>query len=392
MRSVEDAKVAGQKVIVRVDFNVPLSEGTVTDDNRIRAALPTIEYLLEKGAAIILMSHLGRPSGTGYEADYSLAPAARVLSRYIKQDVQLARDVTGDDAKALAAALQPCQVMMLENLRFDSRETKNDPGFCQELASLADIYVNDAFGTAHRAHASTAGIAQYLPSYAGFLLASEVYTLTNMLSNPSRPFVAILGGSKVSEKIRIIDRLLDLCDALIIGGGMCFTFLAAQGHPVGTSLCEEDWKERALELLAKAERNGVKLLLPLDVVVADSFAEDAKHWVCDISSIPEGMMGLDIGPATGEHYARAIESASTIYWNGPMGVFEWEAFEEGTHRVAEAVARNSTATSIIGGGDSVAAVNKFHIDQLVTFISTGGGASMELIQGDVLPGVAALED
>ncbi len=391
VKSVELADVAGKRVLVRVDFNVPIKDGEVTDDTRIRAALPTIQYLVEHGARAILMSHRGRPSGEGFEEAYTLAPAARRLAELLGAPVVFASDTVGADAQAKAAALSDGQVLVLENLRFDKREKKNDPAFCQELAALGEVYVNDAFGTAHRAHASTAGVADLLPAYAGFLMQREVGTLTGMLEDPKRPFVAILGGSKVSDKIKVIDALIEKCDALVIGGGMCFTFLLAQGKQVGTSLKEEDWVERAAETLQRAEAAGCRILLPTDVVVADTFAEDARTETVSADAIPEDMMGLDIGPETAAAYAEAVAGAKTVFWNGPMGVFEMKAFEAGTKAVAEAVAANAEADTIIGGGDSVAAVNKFGLADQMTFISTGGGASMELVQGEALPGVEALK-
>ncbi len=337
------------------------------------------------------MSHLGRPAGTGYEEAYSLAPVAAYLDGLLGTDVAFAQDTIGEDAQAKAAALENGQVLLLENLRFDKREKKNDPEFARALADLAEVYVNDAFGTAHRAHASTAGVADFLPAYAGYLMQREVGTLTGMLDNPKRPFVAILGGSKVSDKIKVIDALLDKADVLIIGGGMCFTFLLAQGYSVGTSLKEEDWVERAAQMMQKAKDKGVKLLLPVDVVVADKFAEDADIATVTVDAIPDDMMGLDIGPDTAAIYSEAIGGAATVFWNGPMGVFEMKPFEAGTLAVANAVAENKQADTIIGGGDSVAAVNKFHLADQMTFISTGGGASMELVQGEALPGVEALK-
>lgn len=390
IKTIEGVDVRGKRVIVRVDFNVPVKDGVVGDDTRIRAALPTIQYLVEGGAKVILMSHLGRPAGEGYEEKFTLAPAAARLGELIDAPVAFAADTVGEDARAKAAALADGEVLVLENLRFDKREKKNDAGFCEELASLADLYVNDAFGTAHRAHASTTGIASHLPAYAGFLLAGEVETLSGMLDAPKRPFVAILGGSKVSDKVGVIDALIDKADTIIIGGGMCFTFLLAQGKGVGTSLKEEDWVERAGDMIEKAQAAGVKLLLPVDVVVADAFAEDAKTLTCSVDAMPDDMMGLDIGPETEKIYADAIAQGATVFWNGPMGVFEMKAFEHGTRAVAEAVAANEAAATIIGGGDSVAAVNKFALADRMTFISTGGGASMELVEGKVLPGVAAL--
>ena len=391
IKTIDSLDAAGKKVLVRVDFNVPVKDGVVTDDTRIRAALPTIEKLVADGARVILMSHLGRPSGTGYEEAFSLRPAALRLSELLGKPVVFASDTVGEDAQAKAAALRDGDVLLLENLRFDKREKKNDPAFCEQLAALADVYVNDAFGTAHRAHASTAGVAALLPAYAGYLMTREVSTLSGMLDEPKRPFVAILGGSKVSDKIKVIDALIDKCDTLIIGGGMCFTFLMAQGLSVGTSLKEEDWVERAGEMLAKAKERGVELLLPVDVVVADRFAEDADHVTVMADSIPNDMMGLDIGAGTAAMYAEAISKAKTVFWNGPMGVFEMDAFAAGTKAVAEAVAANKEGDTIIGGGDSVAAVNKFDLADQMTFISTGGGASMELVQGEKLPGVEALK-
>ena len=390
IKSIDQLDAAGKRVIVRVDFNVPLKDGVVTDDTRIRAALPTINKLVEQGARVILMSHLGRPAGTGYEEAYSLRPAADHLATLVNAPVLFADDTVGLDATAKAAVLDDGEILVLENLRFDKREKKNDPEFCKELAELADVYVNDAFGTAHRAHASTAGIAALLPSYAGYLMLREVGTLTGMLEQPKRPFVAILGGSKVSDKIKVIDALMDKCDTLIIGGGMCFTFLMAQGYTVGTSLKEEDWVERAAAMIQKAQDKGVKLLLPVDVVVADKFADDANTDTVDIDAIPDDMMGLDIGPKTAQLYADAVAEAKTVFWNGPMGVFEMPSFEAGTKAVAQAVADNVEADTVIGGGDSVAAVNKFDLADQMTFISTGGGASMELVQGEALPGVEAL--
>ena len=390
LKTIDQLDASGKRVVMRVDFNVPVKDGVVTDDTRIKAALPTIKHLLEQGARLVLMSHRGRPSGEGFEEEFSLRPAALRLSELLGSPVVFATDVVGPDAQAKAASLKDGQVLLIENLRFDKREKKNDPAFCEELAKLGEVYVNDAFGTAHRAHASTAGLANLLPAYAGYLMANEVSTLTGMLDQPKRPFVAILGGSKVSDKIQVIDALMDKADTLIIGGGMCFTFLLAQGKKVGTSLKEEDWVERAGEMIKRAAEKDVKLLLPVDVVVADKFAEDANTKTVTVDEIPDDKMGLDIGPETAKIYARAIAEGETVFWNGPMGVFEMDAFAVGTKDVALAVAANKKADTIIGGGDSVAAVNKFDLADQMTFISTGGGASMELVEGKELPGVAAL--
>lgn len=390
IKTIDELDARGKRVLVRVDFNVPVSDGVVTDDTRIKAALPTIEKLVGDGARVILMSHLGRPSGEGFEEKFSLRPAALRLAELLGKPVAFAKDTVGEDAQGKAAALREGDVLLLENLRFDKREKKNDPAFCEELAKLGDAYVNDAFGTAHRAHASTAGVAALLPAYAGYLMQREVSTLTGMLENPKRPFVAILGGSKVSDKIKVIDALIDKCETLVIGGGMCFTFLAAQGKSVGTSLMEADWVERAGAMMKKAADRGVALLLPVDVVCADAFANDANLASVSVDEIPDDMMGLDIGPETAELYAEAIGMAKSVFWNGPMGVFEMPSFEAGTRAVAEAVAANEEADTIIGGGDSVAAVNQFDLADKMTFISTGGGASMELVQGEALPGVEAL--
>ena len=390
LKTIDQLDASGKRVVMRVDFNVPVKDGVVTDDTRIKAALPTIKHLLEQGARLVLMSHRGRPSGEGFEEEFSLRPAALRLSELLGSPVVFAADVVGPDAQAKAASLKDGQVLLIENLRFDKREKKNDPAFCEELAKLGEVYVNDAFGTAHRAHASTAGLANLLPAYAGYLMANEVSTLTGMLDQPKRPFVAILGGSKVSDKIQVIDALMDKADTLIIGGGMCFTFLLVQGKKVGTSLKEEDWVERAGEMIRRAAEKDVKLLLPVDVVVADKFAEDANTKTVTVDEIPDDMMGLDIGPETAKIYAQAIAEGKTVFWNGPMGVFEMDAFAVGTKDVALAVAANKKADTIIGGGDSVAAVNKFDLADQMTFISTGGGASMELVEGKELPGVAAL--
>ncbi len=390
IRSIDELDARGKRVLVRVDLNTPVKDGKVTDDTRIRAALPTIEKLMQDGGRVILVSHVGRPAGTGFEEAYSIAPIADRLGELLGCSVARAEDVTGPSAHAVVQAMEDGDVVILENVRFDAREKKNDAVFARELADLADAYVNDAFGTAHRAHASTAGVAELLPSYAGYLMQREVGTLTSMLDDPKRPFVAVLGGSKVSDKIKVIDALLDKADVLIIGGAMCFTFLMAEGCGVGKSLVEPDWVERAHDMMAKAKRNGVRLLLPVDVIVAEAMAEDAQTFAVSVKEIPDGSMGLDIGPETAEIYADAIKKAASVFWNGPMGVFEMKPFEAGTRKVAEAIAANREADTIIGGGDSVAAVNQFGVADQMTFISTGGGASMELVQGEVLPGVEAL--
>ncbi|MCH4184097.1 MAG: phosphoglycerate kinase [Eggerthellaceae bacterium] len=391
IQTIEQADVAGKRVICRVDFNVPTKDGIVTDDTRIRAALPTIRYLVEHHAKLILMSHLGRPTGKGYEEAFSLAPVAQRLSELLGKPVAFSSDTVGPQARNKVQELSDGDVLLLENVRFDAREKKNDPAFAQELANLAEIYVNDAFGTAHRAHASTVGVAAFLPSYAGYLLTKEVQTLTQMLDHPRHPFIAILGGSKVSDKVGVIDALIDRVNTLIIGGGMCFTFLAAKGYPVGKSLVEKEWINRAAGMLSKAEDRGVTILLPVDIVVADRFSEDAKTEIVSADAIPDDMMGLDIGPKTSKGYAAAIHVGQTVFWNGPMGVFEMPPFAKGTRAVAEAVADNTSADTIIGGGDSVAAINMFNLADKMTFVSTGGGASMDLVQGKKLPGVEALK-
>jgi phosphoglycerate kinase len=390
-KTVKDVDVRGKRVLVRVDFNVPLADGAVTDDTRVRAALPTLRYLVDHGARVIVMSHLGRPKGAPDPA-LSLRPVRRVLQRLLGRNVVFVDDIVGADAQEAVARMVDGEIVMLENLRFDPGEKANDPAFAAKLAALADIYVNDAFGAAHRAHASTEGVAHLLPAYAGLLLAREVETLTDMLTDPAHPFVAILGGSKVSEKLGVIDRLLDSVDTLIVGGGMCFTFLVAKGVGVGLSLVEPDWVEPCKALLAKALDKGVDLLLPVDFVVSDHIVDDADTKVVGREEIPADMMGLDIGPTTVELFKGAISSARTIFWNGPMGVFEMKPFETGTREVAAAVSRNNRAVSVVGGGDSVAALKKFDLEARVTFVSTGGGASMKLLEGAPLPGVEALLD
>ncbi len=390
-KTVKDVDVRGKRVLVRVDFNVPIAEGAVTDDTRVRAALPTVRYLIDHGARVILCSHLGRPAGEP-DPRYSLRPVRRVLQRLIGRNVVFVDDIVGAEAQEAASRMVDGEIIMLENVRFDPGEKANDPAFAKALASLADLYVNDAFGAAHRAHASTAGVAEFLPAYAGLLLAREIETLTSMLTDPEHPFVAILGGSKVSDKFGVIDRLIDVVDVLIIGGGMAFTFLVAKGLGVGRSILEPEWVEPAKEMLVKAADKGVDLMLPVDFVLADTFAEDAETRIAGREEIPDDMMGLDIGPATTELFRGAIADARTIFWNGPMGVFEMTPFETGTREVALGVARNNRAVSVVGGGDSVAALKKFDLEERVTFVSTGGGASMKLLEGARLPGLDALQD
>ena len=391
-KTVRDIDVDGKRVLVRVDFNVPIKDGVVGDTTRIQAALPTINYLVEHNARVILMSHLGRPDGTGFQAEFSLEPVAAKLAELSGLDVSFVADTYGEKAAEAVAAVEPGKVLVLENVRFDKREKKNDPEIAKTLASYGDVFVLDAFGTAHRAQGSVVGPAAYLPAVAGFLLEKEVDTLTGIFAEPERPFVAIVGGSKVSSKIGVLDHLIDSADTLIIGGGMAYTFFLAKGYKtVGTSLKEEDWVERAAEMLKKAEDKGVQILLPIDNVVADHFGEDATGEVVASDSIPEDRMGMDIGPKTEALYAEAIKGAKTVFWNGPMGVFEFDNFAHGTQAIAEAVAE-ADCTSIIGGGDSVAAVNKFNLADKMSWISTGGGASMELVEGKALPGVEALND
>jgi triosephosphate isomerase (TIM) len=391
-KNVEDIDVRGKKVIVRVDFNVPQDKktGAITDDKRIRGALPTIQYLIAQGAKTILVSHLGRPKD-GPDPKFSMKPAADRLAELLGRPVIQAADVIGEDAQAKAAALKEGEVLMLENVRFHKEETKNKPEFARQLASLAEIYVNDAFGTAHRAHASTAGLANFLPAVSGYLIQREVEIMGSALDNPKRPFIAILGGAKVSDKIGVIENLIAKVDTLIIGGGMAYTFLAAQGYGIGTSICENDKIDLAKELLAKAEARGVKLLLPTETVIADKFAADAEAKVVPSTQIPDGWMGLDIGPASIVEFSAVIRKAATVVWNGPMGVFEFERFAAGTREIARAVAE-SKAISIIGGGDSAAAIEILGFADQVTHISTGGGASLEYLEGKVLPGIDCLMD
>ena len=391
-KTILDVDVAGRKILLRCDFNVPQDKetGAITSDKRIAAALPTIRYLLEKKAAVIACSHLGKPKGE-WKAKLSLAPVAQRLSELLGQEVIFARDIVGEDAKAKAAALQGGQIMLLENLRFDPREEKNDPSFAKELASMAELYVSDAFGTVHRAHASTAGVAAYLPAVSGLLVAKELEVMGGALNDPKRPFVAVLGGAKVSDKIGVINNLLDKADTIIIGGGMAYTFAKAQGGSIGKSLCEEDKLDYAREMIAKAEKNGVKLLLPSDTMAADDFSTDAKRQVVSTMAIPDGWEGMDIGPDTIRTFCDAVKGAGTVVWNGPMGVFEFENFAAGTRAMAQALA-DSGAITIVGGGDSAAAVEQMGFAGKITHISTGGGASLEFLEGLELPGVACLLD
>ena len=386
---LKDLDVKGKRVFVRADFNVPLDGDRITVDTRIRSALPTIQYLLENDAKVILASHLGRPKGKVVEK-YSLAPVAKHLSELLGRDVVKADDCIGPAVQELALKLQPGEVLLLENLRFHAEEEKNDPAFAKELASLAEVYVNDAFGTAHRAHASTAGIAAYLPAAAGFLLEKELKFLGEALENPQRPFVAILGGAKVSDKIGVIQNLLGKVDKLLIGGGMSYTFLKARGLEIGKSLLEADKMDLARQLEEEAKARGVELLLPVDVVVADEFSETANRKAVSVEEIPADWEGMDIGPKTIELFQKALAGAKTVVWNGPLGVFEMEPFSTGTKAIAEALANLTDATTIIGGGDSAAAVEQLGYADKITHISTGGGASLEFLEGKELPGVAAL--
>ena len=423
-RSVEDIDVAGKRVLVRCDFNVPLKDGVITSDKRIVEALPTIKYLLEKGCKVVLCSHMGKPHSIFTEGfgltkkekqkvealpaeeqaaakaellkkalddkkKFTLRPVADRLNELLGDKVTFAEDIVGEDAKAKVAALKAGEAVLIENVRFDARETKNGADFAKELADFADVYVNDAFGSAHRAHASTAGVAAYLPAVCGYLIQKEIGVMGKALADPARPFVAILGGAKVSDKIGVINNLLDKVDTLIIGGGMAYTFFRAAGNSVGTSLCEEDKLDLANEMVAKAAAKGVNFMIPVDNVVATEYDENAEHKIVNSDSIPDGWMGLDIGPKTRELFANAINGAGTVVWNGPMGVSEWKNFAAGTEAVAAAVA-DSGAISIIGGGDSAAAVEKLGFASRMTHISTGGGASLEFLEGKDLPGISCL--
>jgi phosphoglycerate kinase len=391
-KTIKDVDVAGKRVLVRVDFNVPLSgTGDVADDMRIRAALPTLRYLVDHDAKVIVVSHLGRPKGEPDPA-FSLHPVAHVLSTLLGRNVPFIGEVVGPDVTDAVSRMVPGDILMLENVRFEPGEKANDPAFARQLAALADIYVDDAFGASHRAHASTVGVAALLPAYAGLLLAKEVDTLTDLLSSPAHPFAAVLGGSKVSDKIALVERFLDIVDAVLIGGGMCFTFLVARGVPVGRSIVEADFVTEANRVLELAKAKGIEIVLPVDFVVAARVAEDAETRIVGREEIPDDMMGLDIGPTTAELFKHSIGDAKTIFWNGPMGVFELGPFEAGTRAVAAAIASNTRAVSVVGGGDSDAALKKFGLEERMTFVSTGGGASMKLLEGTELPGIAALLD
>uniref|UniRef100_UPI003FEE4270 phosphoglycerate kinase n=1 Tax=Candidatus Fimivicinus sp. TaxID=3056640 RepID=UPI003FEE4270 len=385
-KTIEDIDVAGKKVLVRCDFNVPLKDGEITSDKRIVSSLPTIQYLLDHNAKVILCSHLGRPKGE-VNPEFSLAPVAKRLSELLGKEVKMAADVVGESAQSLASSLQEGEAMLLENVRFEKGETKNDPELSKKFAALADIFVNDAFGSAHRAHCSTTGVADHLPAVCGYLIQKEISVMGGALADPKRPFVAILGGAKVSDKIGVITNLIDKVDTLIIGGGMAYTFFRALGHPIGTSICEEDKVDLAGEMMQKAKEKGVKFLIPVDNKVGKEYKPDTEAMVVDSDDLPDGWMGLDIGPRTEQLFAEAIKGAGTVVWNGPMGVSEWENFASGTIAVAKAVA-DSGAISIIGGGDSAAAVQKLGFADKMTHISTGGGASLEFLEGKELPGIA----
>ena len=389
-KTIEDIEVKGKKVLVRCDFNVPLKDGVITNDKRIVASLPTIKYLLDNGAKVILCSHLGRPKGE-VVPEFSLKPVAARLSELLGFEVKMADDVVGESAKALAADIKDGEVLLLENVRYEKGETKNDPELSKKFADLAEIFVNDAFGSAHRAHSSTTGVADYIPAVGGYLINKEIEFIGGALEAPKRPLVAILGGAKVADKIGVITNLIDKVDTLIIGGGMAYTFMKCLGYNIGTSLLDADNVETAKEMMAKAEAKGVKFLIPVDNRVGKEYDENTENMVVDSDSIPDGWMGLDIGPKTEKLFADALVDAGTVIWNGPMGVSEWANFASGTIAVATAVA-NSNAISVIGGGDSVAAVTKLGFADKMSHISTGGGASLEFLEGKVLPGIAALND
>jgi len=388
LNTIRDANFNDKKVVIRVDFNVPIKDGVVTDDTRINAALPTIKYLLEQGATLIVMSHRGRPKGQK-NPEFSMAPIAKRFSELLGKEVKLAPDVIGSEVEALVNSLEKGDVLLLENCRFYNEETADDLDFAKKLASFGDVYVNDAFGTAHRAHASTEGISHFLPSYAGFLIEKEVKYMAPLLSDPQKPFVAIIGGSKVSSKITVLESLVKTCDTIVIGGGMAYTFLKVQGKKIGKSLLEEDYIETAKSFLAKAEEKGVKVILPVDHICGATFSEDAKAVLVE-NGIDDELIGMDIGPKTIDLIVSEIKTAKSVVWNGPMGVFEFDAFSKGTLEVAKALA-DCDAITVVGGGDSVAAINKFNLASKISHVSTGGGASLEFLEGKTLPGIVALE-
>ena len=389
LNTIKEADLKGKRVVIRVDFNVPVKEGVVKDATRIKAALPTIKYILDEGASLVVMSHFGRPKGQK-NPDFSMAPIAKEFEKLLGRPVKLAKDVIGPEVEAEVKALKAGEVLLLENVRFYKEEEGNDPEFAKTLASYGDIYCNDAFGTAHRAHASTEGVSHYLPSYAGFLIEKEVKFMAPLLENPEKPFVAVIGGSKVSSKITVLESLVKTCDTIVIGGGMAYTFLNVLGKEIGKSLFEADYIETAKAFLAKAAEKGVKVILPVDHVCAAEFAENAEPVLVDDVNIPSDLMGMDIGPKTVALIVEEIKKAKSVVWNGPMGVFEFEAFSKGTGEVAKALA-DSNATSVVGGGDSVAAINKFGLADKISHVSTGGGASLEFLEGKTLPGIKALE-
>ncbi len=390
LNTVKDANLEGKRVLIRVDFNVPLKNGVVTDATRIKAALPTIEYILsQKGTSLVVMSHFGRPKGQK-NPEFSMKPIADKFSELLGKPVKLASDVIGPEVKAEVEALKPGEVLLLENVRFYKEEEGNDPAFAKELASYGDIYVNDAFGTAHRAHASTEGVAHYLPSFAGFLIEKEVKFMAPLLENPEKPFVAVIGGSKVSSKISVLESLVRTCDTIVIGGGMAYTFLKVQGHEIGKSLLENDYLDVAASFLKKAAEQGVNVILPVDHICAAEFSENATPVAIDSPDIPADLIGMDIGPKTVDMIVKALSTAKSVVWNGPMGVFEFDAFAAGTLAVAKAMAACDGIT-VVGGGDSVAAINKFNLADKISHVSTGGGASLEFLEGKELPGIKALE-
>lgn len=389
LNTIKEADLKGKRVLIRVDFNVPLKNGVVTDNTRIKAALPTVQYILEQGASLVVMSHFGRPKGQK-NPDFSMAPIAKEFEKLLGKPVKLASDVIGPEVEAEVKALKPGEVLLLENVRFYKEEEANDPEFAKTLASYGDIYCNDAFGTAHRAHASTEGVSHYLPSYAGFLIEKEVKFMAPLLENPEKPFVAIIGGSKVSSKITVLESLVKTCDTIVIGGGMAYTFLSVLGNKIGKSLFEPDYVDTAKAFLEKAKEKGVKVILPVDNVCAKEFSENAEPILVESDNISDDLMGMDIGPKTVALITDSLKDAKSVVWNGPMGVFEFDAFAKGTEAVAKALAA-SNATTVVGGGDSVAAINKFGLASKISHVSTGGGASLEFLEGKTLPGIKALE-